>query len=113
MWSLADHSRARERQEVLFPALQPALAYLDHAPCGFFSVDPAGDIVYVNATLANWLDQDLAEIGNGGLKLADIVSGDGASLLTSIVAVPGELGGAAFRVVLPNMSNGVQKSSNC
>jgi len=30
-----------------------------------------------------------------------------------IVAVPGELGGAAFRVVLPNMSNGVQKSSNC
>ena len=30
-----------------------------------------------------------------------------------IVAVPGELGGAAFRVVLPNSSNGVQKSSDC
>ncbi len=29
-----------------------------------------------------------------------------------IVAVPGELGGAAFRLVLPNGSNGVQKSSD-
>ncbi|HXI44596.1 MAG TPA: HAMP domain-containing sensor histidine kinase [Bryobacteraceae bacterium] len=29
-----------------------------------------------------------------------------------IVVVPGELGGAAFRVVLPNGSNGVQKSSD-
>jgi nitrogen fixation/metabolism regulation signal transduction histidine kinase len=29
-----------------------------------------------------------------------------------IVPVPGELGGAAFRLVLPNGSNGVQKSSN-
>ncbi len=41
--------------------------------------------------LANWLDHDLAEIGSGGLKLTDIVSGDGAALLTSIVAVPGEV----------------------
>jgi signal transduction histidine kinase len=30
-----------------------------------------------------------------------------------IVAVPGELGGAAFRVLLPNGSNGVKKSSDC
>jgi two-component system nitrogen regulation sensor histidine kinase NtrY len=30
-----------------------------------------------------------------------------------IAAVPGELGGAAFRVVLPNSSNGAQKSSDC
>jgi two-component system, NtrC family, nitrogen regulation sensor histidine kinase NtrY len=30
-----------------------------------------------------------------------------------LVAVPGELGGAAFRLVLPNSSNGVEKSSDC
>jgi nitrogen-specific signal transduction histidine kinase len=30
-----------------------------------------------------------------------------------IVAVPGELGGAAFRVLLPNSSHGVEKSSGC
>src|SRR6185295_6929875 len=70
------------------------------APCGFFSVNAAGDLVYVNATLANWLDHDLAEIGNGGLKLTDIVSGDGASLLTSIVALPGEVKTEVFDVDL-------------
>ncbi|MBN8990788.1 MAG: response regulator [Rhizobiales bacterium] len=91
VWSIADITRDRERQEDVFKELQHAIEYLDHAPCGFFSVSPAGDIGYVNATLAGWLDHDLAEIGSGGLKLTDIVSGDGASLLTSIVAVPGEV----------------------
>ena len=86
MWSIADITRDRERQEDVFQELQHAIEYLDHAPCGFFSVGPSGDVVYVNATLANWLDYDLAEIGSGGLKLADIVSGDGAALLTSIRA---------------------------
>src|SRR4029078_12437481 len=52
---------------------------------------PVGEVVYVNATLAGWLDHDLAEIGSGGLRLTAIVSGDGASLLTAIVAVPGEV----------------------
>ena len=91
VWSLSDITRDRERQEDVFQELQHAIEYLDHAPCGFFSVNAGGDLVYVNATLANWLDYDLAEIGNGGLKLTDIVSGDGTSLLTSIVAVPGEV----------------------
>ena len=91
VWSIADITRDRERQEDVFQELQHAIEYLDHAPCGFFSVNPAGDIGYVNATLANWLDHDLAEIGSGGLKLSDIVSGDGASLLTSIVPAPGEV----------------------
>ena len=34
---------------------------------------PTGDVVYLNATLATWLDHDLAQVGSGGLKLADIV----------------------------------------
>ncbi|MGQ0680900.1 cell cycle histidine kinase CckA [Bradyrhizobium sp.] len=100
VWSIADITRDRERQEDVFQELQHAIEYLDHAPCGFFSVNPAGDIVYVNATLANWLDHDLAEIGSGGLKLADIVSGDGASLLTSIVPAPGEVKTEVFDIDL-------------
>ena len=91
VWSIADITRDRERQEDVFQELQHAIEYLDHAPCGFFSVNNSGELVYVNATLANWLDHDLAEIGSGGLKLTDIVSGDGASLLTSIVPLPGEV----------------------
>ena len=100
VWSIADITRDRERQEDVFQELQHAIEYLDHAPCGFFSANPAGDLVYVNATLANWLDHDLAEIGNGGLKLTDIVSGDGASLLSSIVAVPGEVKTEVFDIDL-------------
>jgi two-component system cell cycle sensor histidine kinase/response regulator CckA len=100
VWSIADITRDRERQEDVFQELQHAIEYLDHAPCGFFSVNAAGELVYVNATLANWLDHDLAEIGSGGLKLTDIVSGDGASLLTSIVALPGEVKTEVFDIDL-------------
>jgi two-component system, cell cycle sensor histidine kinase and response regulator CckA len=100
VWSLSDITRDRERQEDVFQELQHAIEYLDHAPCGFFSVNPAGDIIYINATLANWLDHDLAEIGSGGLKLGDIVSGDGAALLTSIVPMPGEVKTEVFDIDL-------------
>lgn len=65
VWSIADVTRDRERQENVFQELQYAIDYLDHAPAGFFSVDAAGDIVYLNATLASWLDHDLAQVGAG------------------------------------------------
>ena len=91
VWSLKDITRDRERQENIFQELQRAIDYLDHAPTGFFSADATGNIVYLNATLANWLDQDLAQVGSGGLKLADLVSGDGAALLTTLRATPGEV----------------------
>jgi two-component system, cell cycle sensor histidine kinase and response regulator CckA len=91
VWSLSDVTRDRERQENVFQELQHAIDYLDHAPAGFFSADARGDIVYLNATLASWLDQDLAQVGSGGLKLTDLVSGDGAALLTTLRAAPGEV----------------------
>src|SRR5476651_499957 len=91
VWSVADVTRERERQENVFQELQHAIDYLDHAPAGFFSVDAAGDIVYLNATLAGWLDHDLAQVGVGSLKLNDIVAGEGAALLTTLNAAPGEV----------------------
>jgi two-component system cell cycle sensor histidine kinase/response regulator CckA len=91
VWTIADVTRDRERQENIFQELQHAIDYLDHAPAGFFSVDAQGEIVYLNATLANWLDHDLAQVGSGGLKIADIVSGEGAALLTMLSAAPGDV----------------------
>src|SRR5215470_15874552 len=91
VWTVADVTRDRERQENVFQELQHAIDYLDHAPAGFFSVDAAGKVTYINATLAGWLDHDLAEVGSGGLSLNEIVSGDGAALLTSVSAAPGEV----------------------
>jgi len=95
VWSIADVTRERERHENVFQELQHAIDYLDHAPAGFFSVDAKGAIVYLNATLATWLDQDLAQIGvgtgAGSLTLNDIVAGEGAALLTTLNAAPGEV----------------------
>ena len=91
VWSVADVTRDRERQENVFQELQHAIDYLDHAPAGFFSADAAGKVVYINATLAGWLDYDLAEVGSGGLELAEIVSGDGAALLTTLSGGPGDV----------------------
>ncbi|HET9616884.1 MAG TPA: response regulator [Pseudolabrys sp.] len=91
VWTVADVTRERERQENVFQELQHAIDYLDHAPAGFFSVDAAGTVVYLNATLAAWLDHDLAQVGAGALKIDDIVAGEGAKLLTTLAAAPGEV----------------------
>ena len=91
VWSLSDVTRDLERHENVFQELQHAIDYLDHAPAGFFSAETNGNIVYINATLANWLDYDLAQIGSGSLKLEQIVAGEGASLLTTLAAVPGDV----------------------
>src|SRR5262245_23021869 len=91
VWSIADVTRELERQENVFQELQHAVDYLDHAPAGFFSVDAAGNISYLNATLADWLEQDLAEVGSGGLKLRDIIAGEGGALVTTLAAAPGEV----------------------
>jgi two-component system, cell cycle sensor histidine kinase and response regulator CckA len=104
VWSIADITRDRERQESVFQDLQQVIEYLDHAPTGFFSANPSGTVPYVNATLASWLDYDLAEIGSGGLKLTDIVSGDGAALLTGIVPAPGEVKTEVFDLDLRTRS---------
>src|SRR6266436_964741 len=91
VWTVIDVTRDRERQENVFQELQHAIDYLDHAPGGFFSVDGDGDVGYINATLAGWLDYDLAQVGSGGLRLADLLPGDSAALLTTLSARPGEV----------------------
>ena len=91
VWLVADVTRERERQENVFQELQHAIDYLDHAPAGFFSVNHKGDVIYLNATLANWLDHDMAQVGSGGLKLGEMIAGDGAALLTTMPPAPGEV----------------------
>src|SRR3954462_795690 len=90
-WTVADVTRDRDRQENVFQELQHAIDYLDHAPAGFFSVDPDGNLSYLNATLAGWLDYDLAQVGSGGLRLGEIVAGEGAALLTTLTGAPGDV----------------------
>jgi len=88
-WTLADISEDRTRQETVFLELQHVIDYLDHAPAGFFSAEPNGRIVYLNATLAEWLGVDLAGFEPGNLTLADIVRGEEVLLLGGHAATDG------------------------
>ena len=81
LFGVSDITRERERQENVFQELQYAIDYLDHAPAGFFSVHPDGEIVYLNATLAAWLGRDLAQFGSGGLHLSDLVTENSVPLI--------------------------------
>src|ERR1700730_6022228 len=53
VWSIADITRDRELQEDVFKELQHAIEYLDHAPCGFFSVNASGELAFDHANLGH------------------------------------------------------------
>ena len=91
LWSVADVTADRQRQESSFQQLQHAIDFLDHAPAGFFSAEPGGAIPYMNKTLAGWLGYDLTQAGSGGLTLFDIVVGNGAALLAPGSGAPAEV----------------------
>src|SRR5262249_1676831 len=71
LWTVSDETRDHDRHETFFQALQHAIDYLDHAPAGFFSAEPDGAISHMNATLAGWLDYDLAQFSIDRLKIDD------------------------------------------
>ena len=90
LWTLVDITNERDRHESFFQDLQHAIDFLDHAPAGFFSAEASGAIGYMNATLANWLDYDIAQFTPGQMSLSDIVAADGAALLEVEPGAPGE-----------------------
>lgn len=96
VWQLADITRDRAEQENSFQELQRVINFLDHAPAGFFSCDAQGRIVYLNATLADWLGYDLAQFDAGELRLNDIVRGDGIELIRSVKGHAGEVKSETF-----------------
>jgi two-component system cell cycle sensor histidine kinase/response regulator CckA len=100
LWTISDETREHDRHETFFQDLQHAIDYLDHAPAGFFSTEPDGVIAHMNATLAGWLDYDLAQFGVGRLRLDDIVAGDGAAMLTMLSGRPGDVTTQPFDVDL-------------
>jgi len=99
LWSVADVTRERERQETVFQELRHAIDFLDHAPAGFFSCRRNGDVCYMNGTLAGWLGYDPAEAGAGCLKLTDFVA-TGSALITSVTGAAGDMRTEEFDVDL-------------
>lgn len=88
-WELVDITGDRADQERVFKELQYAIDYLDHAPVGFFSADQDGNILYINATLADWISVDLTSFISGSVTIPEIVAGEGIALINSVQAEPG------------------------
>ncbi|MCQ0989717.1 cell cycle histidine kinase CckA [Jiella marina] len=61
-WQILDITADRKHEESSFQDLQHAIDYLDKAPAGFFASDSEHRIAYINATLAEWLGLDLADL---------------------------------------------------
>lgn len=91
LWTVADATQDRQRQENIFQELQHAIDFLDHAPAGFFSAGEGGAISYMNKTLAGWLGYDLTQVGSGGISLSDIVANNGSTLLVHVTGGSGEV----------------------
>lgn len=87
VWTLADISDDRARQEQAFARLQFIITYLDHAPAGFYSTLPDGKVDYINATLAAWLGRDVTQ--GEELTLAKLAGEKAAAVLRGVTAAPG------------------------
>ncbi len=84
----------------MFQELQHAIDYLDHAPAGFLSADQNGDISYLNATLAEWLDYDLAQIRVRRAETRRYRRRRGAALIAALAVTPGEVRTEVFDIDL-------------
>ena len=98
VWRVEDISSARAREQDAFERLQQMVDYLDRAPAGFLSVDGEGGIDYLNTTLAQWLDIDLAKAAAGEFQLADLMSKETAELVARAGARSGAGDEQSFEV---------------
>ncbi len=84
VWQVSDVTSDRQNQENTFQELQDAIHYLDHAPAGFMASEEDGALIYINATLADWLGMDLTRFEAGSINMQDIISGDNLALFSTL-----------------------------
>ncbi len=83
LWTLLDVTSQRALQTENLKALQTSLVHYEQMPAGLLVVDGGGRIEYLNGALAGWLGIS-PELRSRGLKITDVVSGDGAALLRNV-----------------------------
>lgn len=63
-WRVDDISRQRDMDRSVREEREKLIDFTDNAPVGFFSVDEMGRFIFVNATLARWLGNDIESLLN-------------------------------------------------
>lgn len=96
-WRIDDITQKRTIDRAIREEREKLIDFTDNAPVGFFSVDEEGRFVFVNATLARWLGEDIQSLLNTGRLHAcfqeppkearpyDIVAQGGAKQMAEIV----------------------------
>ena len=65
-WRVDDVSVQRELDRSVREEREKLIDFTDNAPVGFFSVDEMGCFIFVNATFARWLGQDIQSLLSHG-----------------------------------------------
>ncbi|HEY8191520.1 MAG TPA: PAS domain S-box protein, partial [Alphaproteobacteria bacterium] len=96
-WRIDDITDRREVERGIREEREKLIDFTDNAPVGFFSVDEAGRFVFVNATLARWLGEDIESLLAGaslhtyfmtppeGAAPYDIMARGGAKQMAEVV----------------------------
>jgi len=100
LWRLSDITSELEDRDKAFASLQHIIDYLDNMPAGLFSADSEGRIIYLNATLGQWLGLDTARIVEGGLTMSAVLPETLVSQLRALAPRPGETVLASFHADL-------------
>src|SRR5262249_37925430 len=72
-WNIQDITARHEMEAVIHDERNKLVEFLDGAPVGFYSVDADGRFLFVNNTLASWLDNAPEDLVGGGARLRDFL----------------------------------------
>jgi len=113
-WRFDDISEQREVDRSVRQEREKLIDFTDNAPIGFFSVNEEGRFIFVNATLARWLGEDIEKLLAVGTLHTyferppidaapyDIVEGGGARQVAEV-----KMKGPAGRNFLANINQAV------
>ncbi|WP_377809615.1 ATP-binding protein [Azospirillum sp. A29] len=73
-WRIEDITARRELEHVMLREQAKLADFMEHAPVGFFSVDQNGHFLFVNATLAQWLEAAPGDLTDGESQLHGILA---------------------------------------
>ncbi|PKP72045.1 MAG: hybrid sensor histidine kinase/response regulator, partial [Alphaproteobacteria bacterium HGW-Alphaproteobacteria-5] len=76
VWLFRDLTSERDRAETAERIHERSLAYIEHAPFGFFAADGDGRLVFMNALLSKWLDVEPGRIVGRRVTLDELVLGE-------------------------------------
>jgi two-component system cell cycle sensor histidine kinase/response regulator CckA len=117
-WRIDDITKDREIERSVRHEREKLIDFTDNAPVGFFSVNEDGRFIFVNATLARWLGEDiqtLLETGHLHTYMAkppydaapyDVVEGGGARQVAELT-----MKGPGGRTFLASINQAVVRES--